>query len=203
MSGKLNYHHGDLRRTLLQQASEMIARSGVEGLTLRKLAEQAGVSQTALYHHFQDKNDLLCALGAEGLEAFDMAMQRLLSDTTLEMSARFKAFAAYYVRYAVENPEHYELMFGRTTWRHQPTEGLRRCGRNALRHFAEIMARLQQQGQLPSPVSPLRVAQISWGALHGLCCLMNDGIFPKSEDVEEISRYAVEMMQKAVAASTR
>ena len=56
------YHHGDLREALLQAAKALIGEAGIENLSLRKLAERAGVSRTAPYHHFSDKNDLLCAI---------------------------------------------------------------------------------------------------------------------------------------------
>ena len=61
-----SYHHGDLRQALLRAAKQLIAEAGIENLSLRKLAERAGVSRTAPYHHFSDKNDLLCAIAAEG-----------------------------------------------------------------------------------------------------------------------------------------
>ena len=67
-TSRSSYHHGDLRAALLAAARDMIAEAGIEGLSLRKLAERAGVSRTAPYHHFQDKNDLLCAIAAEGFQ---------------------------------------------------------------------------------------------------------------------------------------
>lgn len=200
MAGKPQYHHGDLRRTLLQQAEALIRQNGIDGLTLRKLADQVGVSQTALYHHFRDKNDLFCALGEESIDRFTTETSALLLDSGMPVTERLFAFVRYYIRYALENPELYELMLGRTTWRNNPTEGLRRKGRHALRTFAEMLMGLQAAGELPAEVQPLRLAQVSWGTLHGLCCLMNDGIFPKSEDVEAISRYALSLMHTAATA---
>ena len=61
-----SYHHGDLRQVLLRSAKQLIAEAGIENLSLRRLAERAGVSRTAPYHHFSDKNDLLCAIAAAG-----------------------------------------------------------------------------------------------------------------------------------------
>jgi len=56
---KTKYHHGDLRTTLLEVAGEMLKESGIEEVSLRKLAARVGVSRTAPYHHFKDKNALL------------------------------------------------------------------------------------------------------------------------------------------------
>ena len=61
-----NYHHGDLRATLLRVATERVVNEGIDSLSLRKLAEEAGVSRTAPYHHFKDKNALLNAIAAQG-----------------------------------------------------------------------------------------------------------------------------------------
>jgi AcrR family transcriptional regulator len=72
-SGK-TYHHGDLRRRLLEEAILMLRDGGLEALSLRRLAERVGVSQTALYHHFHDKQGLLCAMGEEGIRRFDEAL---------------------------------------------------------------------------------------------------------------------------------
>ena len=55
-SGTQNYHHGDLRSALLDAAATRIENQGIEGLSLRKLADDVGVSRSALYHHFRDKN---------------------------------------------------------------------------------------------------------------------------------------------------
>ncbi len=61
-----SYHHGDLRTALLDAAAKRLAKHGVESLSLRKLAEDAGVSRTAPYHHFKDKSALLSAIAAKG-----------------------------------------------------------------------------------------------------------------------------------------
>jgi len=63
---KLQYHHGDLTKSLLEAAAAIIKEQGVESLSMRKLADKVGVSRTAPYHHFKDKNALLCALAERG-----------------------------------------------------------------------------------------------------------------------------------------
>src|SRR5688572_18502563 len=69
------YHHGDLRRALLDEALRTIQREGVEALTLRSIGRRLGVSRTALYRHFADKRALLSAVATEG---FRMFRQRLV-----------------------------------------------------------------------------------------------------------------------------
>ena len=63
------YHHGDLRRALLDEAVRTIQTHGVEHLTLRTVGERLGVSRSALYRHFADKQSLLATVGKEGFRA--------------------------------------------------------------------------------------------------------------------------------------
>src|SRR5215208_7687586 len=70
------YHHGNLRRALLDEALTTIRHEGVEGLTLREIGARVGVSRTALYRHFSDKRALLAAVATEG---FRMLRQQLVS----------------------------------------------------------------------------------------------------------------------------
>src|SRR5262245_18784471 len=64
------YHHGDLRRALVEQALRTIQSEGVRGLTLRGVGETLGVSRTALYRHFKDKRALLAEVAREGFRTF-------------------------------------------------------------------------------------------------------------------------------------
>src|SRR5204863_658871 len=105
------YHHGNLRRALIDEAVRTMRTSGVGALTLRGVGAALGVSRTALYRHFADKDALLAAVAREGFvglkAAGDAARARVpgLADQLTEMG-----FA--YVRFAIENPAHYRVMFG-------------------------------------------------------------------------------------------
>src|SRR5215510_12243036 len=68
------YHHGDLRRALIDEALRTIDTAGVEGLTLRRVGEALGVSRTALYRHFPDKEALIAAVAREGFRTFRLAL---------------------------------------------------------------------------------------------------------------------------------
>ena len=111
-----NYHHGNLRQTLLTAATEMIAENGIESLSLRKLADKVGVSRTAAYHYFQDKNDLLCAIAANGFRRWQASLNELKSNLLPERD-KFEQYILGYIAFATNNPEEYELMFGRTIWK--------------------------------------------------------------------------------------
>lgn len=166
------YHHGDLQDTLLREAATLLRESGLGGLSLRKLAERAGVSRTAPYHHFKSKNELLNALAMAGFETL----------LTMTQRARFDQhglvdFVTEYMHFACDNPEQYDLMFGRTIWKNgEPSAALRTLAYGTFREYARrVTALFRQTGT--SELNALRLAQASWGTLHGLCRLHIDGIY--------------------------
>jgi AcrR family transcriptional regulator len=103
---KENYHHGDLRRTLLEAAAAAIAEDGPAALSLRDLARRAGVSHAAPAHHFRDKKGLLTALAAEG---FDQLATALLE--TRAATGSFLELGVTYVRFATTHRAHFEVMW--------------------------------------------------------------------------------------------
>lgn len=195
---KAAYHHGDLRRQLVEAAIAMVREDGGLGaLSLRRLAERVGVSQTALYHHFSDKQALFCAIGEEAIERLSGLLQASLAGE-LSQEARFERFVSIYVRFALENPELYELLFGRTTWKGEgeASEAFRSKARASFRSYAKTIMTLQAGGFFSADINPLRLAQVMWGTLHGLCRMYNDGLAFTPGDVEEISQYARWLLQR-------
>ncbi|MDP2226636.1 MAG: TetR/AcrR family transcriptional regulator [Moraxellaceae bacterium] len=191
---KSSYHHGDLRQQLVEAAILMVREKGLEQLSLRRLAEQLGVSPAALYHHFRDKQALLCAMGEEGIRRFDA---QLLGDGNKgNPAAELERFVRLYVGFAVANPELYELMFGRTTWKGGTTTAFEQTARASFRRYAEMVIGAQAQGGMTRDINPLRLAQVVWATLHGLCRMHNDGLLLTPADVEDISRYALWMVRR-------
>jgi len=186
-----SYHHGDLRQALLLSAKQLIAEAGIENLSLRRLAERAGVSRTAPYHHFSDKNDLLCAIAAQGFRRRHQAAAAEFDDAATTMLEKFHAYINGYMQFAVDNPEEYELMFGRSIWKQQnSTEELRDVAYPCFQHQVDMMRCWQDCGVI-SGDNPLRTAQVIWGALHGIAKLFIDGIYTDTAQIEEVTRCAI------------
>lgn len=198
MAGHSPYHHGDLRSALLQEANVMLKESGIDGLSLRQLAERVGVSRMAPYHHFRDKHDLLCALATEGFRELDKLIEQATPDNAAkapDLQATLARFVRDYLRFAIDNPDRYELMFGRPIWKGaNPSAELKETAFACFRHYAERISALLGQQRLPKGSKPLRLAQASWATLHGLCRLMIDGIYVNQTDMEEVSHEAVRLM---------
>ncbi|MCC1495405.1 TetR/AcrR family transcriptional regulator [Alcanivorax sp. 1008] len=198
MANHSPYHHGDLRSALLQEANVMLRESGIDGLSLRQLAERVGVSRMAPYHHFKDKHELLCALAAEGFRELDKLIEQAAPASSLETQELHTTLARFvrdYVHFAVDNPDRYELMFGRPIWKGaNPSAELKETAFACFRHYAERIGTLIGEQRLPKGSKPLRLAQASWATLHGLCRLMIDGIYVNQTDMEEVSHEAVRLM---------
>ncbi len=96
------YHHGDLRRALLEAAAALLAEEGEAALTLRAVARRSGVSHSAPYRHFSDRKALLAALAAHALEE--------LAGYLGELPPRPEAAATGVVRFALEQPGRYKLL---------------------------------------------------------------------------------------------
>lgn len=108
---KDGYHHGELPAELMRLALEHIARSGTEKLSLRALAREAGVSQTAPYRHFPTKRCLLAALATDGFRRLRARVSRAI-ETEKPIEDRFIDMGVAYVEFALDNPTTYHLMFG-------------------------------------------------------------------------------------------
>jgi AcrR family transcriptional regulator len=97
------YHHGDLRSALLRQAERTLAERGAEGLSLRELAREVGVSHGAPRRHFPDKRALLDALVEEGYERLGRRLDTALGEAEGDFTERLVRFAQSYVAFAVEH----------------------------------------------------------------------------------------------------
>src|SRR3982075_458751 len=104
------YHHGALRDALLEAAERVLERDGLQGLTLRAVAREAGVSHAAPTHHFGDLTGLVSELAAIGFRQFNAAMTAACSGVTA-LPEKGMARAKAYVAYARQHPGMYGLMF--------------------------------------------------------------------------------------------
>jgi AcrR family transcriptional regulator len=186
------YHHGNLRQTLLAAAKEMIAADGIESLSLRKLADKVGVSRTAAYHYFDDKNNLLCAIASDGFRHWQQLLKQGEKNNQTERQ-KFEQYIINYMVYATGHPEAYELMFGRCIWKQsQCTQELKTIAHETFQHQVDMIDYWQTIGLVKGD-NPLRTAQIIWGMLHGIAKLFIDGVYIDDTRAEEIVLSALPM----------
>ncbi|MBL4821945.1 MAG: TetR/AcrR family transcriptional regulator [Colwellia sp.] len=189
-----NYHHGDLYSSLLIAATELISAGGVESLSLRKLAMRIGVSRTAAYHHFTDKNDLLIAIATQGFVSWKNKAEQIFTDNSLTEREKYQAFVHYYVQFATENAAIYQLMFGGTLWKDKKSPSkLKEVAYPSFQFQLEMTNYWQEKGLLPTSANTLRLAQVTWATLHGIAQLVIDGIYADASQIDEMCQCAVDL----------
>ena len=174
------YHHGDLRRALIQAALQVIRRDGLGALSLRDLARQVGVSHAAPVHHFGDKAGLLTAIAADGFLKLADELRR-----TYRRTGSFLEVGVAYVRFAVRQRAYFEVMF-RPELYHADDPAL-------------VAARQQSADGLYGSLSErptvasadTRAAGLAaWSLVHGLATLLLTANLPPdvARDPEELAR---------------
>jgi AcrR family transcriptional regulator len=162
------YHHGNLRRALLDAALDVIARRGAAALSLRELAAAAGVSHGAPAHHFRDKAGLMTAVAAEG---FDLLAGRLEAAREDADGDAFLAVGLAYVAFATEHAAHFQVMYDPSLYRPDDpavTAGRERAG-----------AQLYGAAGEHAPRAPSRETGLAgWCLMHGLATLWLSGNLP-------------------------
>jgi AcrR family transcriptional regulator len=168
------YHHGNLRRTLLDGALHLFAERGGVDFTLRELARAAGVTHNAPYRHFASKAELLAALRSEGLELLAGAARSAVAGADPSPQARVQALGEAYVRFALEHPHHFRLVLS--------TEA-ERGGAGSLA-FEMLQAALDDgraSGAARNDLTARELALVAWALVHGLASLLAAGQLPTSE----------------------
>src|SRR6266545_3486632 len=105
-TGSARYHHGDLRRALIETALTLVNQEGTWNFTLRELARRAGVSHAAPYNHFADKAALLADVAARGFEALRKRTEAAARRHPRSPRQQLIATAVAYVRFGVDRPAH-------------------------------------------------------------------------------------------------
>lgn len=173
MTRKHAYHHGNLRRTLMDGALAVIRERGLAELSLREVAAAAGVSTAAPYHHFADKGALVRSLGYEALGLLDERMRTAADAAGADPLERLLALGTSYVAFALERPDYYAAMRAPEMAEAPATEPAPEHGRTWER-LVEAVAACQSAGSLPAG-DPVVAAVGMWALVHGLADLAVEG----------------------------
>jgi AcrR family transcriptional regulator len=192
--GDKPYHHGDLRRQILDEAARLLKEEGEVGLSMRKLAQNLGVSRTAPYHHFTDKQALLCGVAEEGFRRLrEVVRAQPYLEGAKITEAALREFVRRYVQFSIDNAEYYELMFGARLWKSQQlTDSLKLEAYAAFKVYLEHI-RIWRQSISNTNIDALRFAQVSWSTLHGMSRLLIDGIYLDATAINVMSDAAAKM----------
>ena len=192
------YHHGDLRRALIDQALRTIDEEGVEGLTLRAVGDALGVSRTALYRHFSDKQALVAAVAGEGFRTLRLALVEAW-ERGGRSQAGFQSMGEAYLQFAVTHPSHYRVMFGRFVESGLRDPDLIREADGAFQALVDALVAQQREG-LVRRDDPVSLARFVWSVVHGVAMLTIDGRLRGPAGEEGLPRrYVAQRIQSAVA----
>jgi AcrR family transcriptional regulator len=191
------YHHGDLRRALLDEALHTIQAEGVRQLTLRTVGEKLGVSRSALYRHFADKQALLSAVGCEG---FRMLRQAIADawESHGHGTTGFNAMAEAYVQFAVAHPSHYRVMFGGFIEFARKDKDFTGEAKAAFQVLVDSLVDQQNTGLIRRD-DPVLMARFVWAVVHGISMLAIDGQIRGAGQREALEQYAIERFRGTLA----
>lgn len=168
---KSEYHHGDLRAALVEESMGVLAKEGLDALTLREVARRAGVSQAAPYRHFRDRRALLGAIAAEGFARLGTAMGKAAEAGG---PAGMKGVALSYFEFGRRNRALYGLMFGPELGDASDLPELADAARQALGIVSSAVSGQQAAGKIAAGRPDLLAVSL-WSALHGLTDLVLSG----------------------------
>ena len=167
-SPRETYHHGDLRTALLDVAETLLDEVGPEAVSLREAARRAGVSPTAAYRHFADKESIQAALAVRGFDAFAASLAEAASS---EPDEPLSAMGQAYVRFAVARPGRFRLMFGTAVAERDRHPELKAAVERASVGFRGAVGSCEPDEHV---LAMLR----AWSMIHGLAQLAIDGMLP-------------------------
>jgi len=177
------YHHGDLREALIEATFEQVDKAGHESVSVAALAKALGVSQPAYIRHFADKDALLTAVAVKSFHLFSSALRHAVAGCRPD--DRLRANAMAYVRFGIERPGLYQLMFGSSLLaKAVPGSEIVVAARAS---FDLLLSALEDAA---SPSESVREAAGVWASLHGLVQLQRfrllDGLRTKDVPIDGI-----------------
>jgi len=169
---RISYHHGDLREALIKAAVGLVEEQGPEGFTLREAARKVGVTHTAPYRHFADRDALIVAVAEEGFQGLHAAATARLRDLT-DPRQRLQVLGIAYVEFAVAHPSHFRVMHGGVADA-CADPGFTRTKGATFGLLLDIVGACEAAGFIPAGSVP-RYALTAWATVHGLADLLMSG----------------------------
>jgi AcrR family transcriptional regulator len=173
------YHHGDLRRVLIDAALQLVGEGGPDAVSVREAARRAGVSPGAPFRHFPSRDALMNAVAEEAQRRFREQIEAALAEAPAnDPLGRFRCLGLAYLRWAMKNPTHFEIISSRRFFDHDKAAGVSQDNAELIDLTERTLAEAFAQGQLRSP--DLKRVQMAGRALvYGFARMNIDGHFPR------------------------
>jgi AcrR family transcriptional regulator len=190
---RASYHHGDLRKALLQAALELVHEKRSTHFSLRDLAERVGVTQPAIYRHFTDLDHVLSTLCRDGFDAFEKIERQVLARSS-DPWLRLRGLIRAYIRFATNNPAYFRIMFD-SGFANRP-ENIGRA-RPTFQYLVDVIAKIggSHDGAFEKAVA-------IWASMHGLSALMLSGqlggVLKKPARAARLERTVTELIERGL-----
>ena len=171
------YHHGNLKEALIEAGLEILSEKGIEGLSLRKVAKRVGVSHSAPYNHFPDKQALLAAISTAGHEQLNQTITNTfeaVKDTSTDIIFEI---AWSYLQFALDNQDMFKHMFSDALKYESDHPQYMEISLKNIALLEEIITVCQNKGQLKGGEVEILAIKL-WSTVHGFTNLMLENQFP-------------------------
>lgn len=196
---KTNYHHGDLKKSIFKSCHKLLQKSKPQDISLRTVADMAGVSHTAIYRHFKDKDELLKVMASYGFDRLARSQKKAF-DKAPNPKRGFVLLGLAYIKFALANPNYYRLMFQTKT--ENPSHELRR---SQIRSYSVLVSSCKTYLDYKNKKTNHReYAVMAWSLVHGYSNLLIETDFPKSEASslkKPVLRLAEDILNQAIDSS--
>lgn len=169
---KQNYHHGNLRETLIECGLHLLDSEGREAMSLRSAARMAGVSQTAPKNHFRDKEGLLAAIAARGFQLLTESRVKGNVSGTATPEVKLRRMVNGYVEFALARPALFDLMFGPVIKDKSQYPELDAAAQRSYQFLSGVVAEFMLERRKNPGLSAESQSFVIWGAMHGLATLL-------------------------------
>lgn len=201
------YHHGDLRRVLIDAALQLVNEGGADAVNVREAARRAGVSPGAPFRHFPSRDALIQAVAEEAQRRFRAEIEQALAEAPADDPlGRFRRIGLAYLRWAMRNPTHFEIISSRRLFDHDNADAVSRDNAALIDLTERTLAEAFAAGQLRS--ADLKRVQIAGRALvYGFARMNIDGHFPRwgvaDADVERTAAAILDLFIDGIAKRPR
>ncbi|MBR0799319.1 TetR/AcrR family transcriptional regulator [Bradyrhizobium jicamae] len=197
------YHHGDLRRVLIDAAMQLVGEGGPEAVSVREAARRAGVSPGAPFRHFPSRDALMNAVAEEAQRRFRAEIETALAEGPVDPLGRFRCLGIAYLRWALRNPTHFEVISTRRIFDHDRSAGVSSDNAELIALTERTLAEAFSAGQIGT--ADLKQVRIAGRALvYGFARMHIDGHLPRWGVAEaEAERMAAGIIDLFIAGLAR
>ena len=193
-SSSSKYHHGNLKQALIEAGQQILIENGINGLSLRETAKAAGVSHTAPYRHFTDKEALLAAIAESGFDSLAEALLNTIEQHPDDPKEQLAAATATYVKLAVTRLEMHQLMFADGFDDDAMSDTMLEKKQQTFNALSKIIENGQKKN-IFKKTETLELVIAAWSMMHGYTMLLTTGQL--SESVTSLMQ--IEKLARSVA----